>query len=102
MPFDDLFDPEAKISALKIEIETLENILKDHQGFQNVVLKQRQDLSFLLKESAFFLHEFEAALTEKDFKKCTAAGYKKYEDWVKKEFELSYAAPLFVSINCPL
>ncbi len=51
-------------------------------------MRQRQELSYLLKESTFYLHEFEAAMTEDDFKACTKAGNKKYEDWVKKEFEL--------------
>ena len=89
MPYEDLFDPSETIHLLKVEIEELKQELQDHKGLSNVILKQRQELSFLLKESAFYMHEFEGAMPEEDFKKCTKAGNKKFEDWVKKEFELS-------------
>lgn len=79
MPFDDLFDPAATISRLKIEKEVLEAELKDHKGLSNVVLKQRQELVYLLKESSFFMHAFEATMTAEDFKKCTAEGNKEFE-----------------------
>ena len=33
------------------------------------------------------MKEFEATLPEKDFKRCEKRASKKYEDWIKKEFE---------------
>ena len=79
MPFDDLFDPQETIHLLKVQIEELEEELKDHKGLSNVVLKQRQELVYLLKESSFFMHAFEATMTAEDFKKCTAEGNKEFE-----------------------
>ena len=88
MPFDDLFDPVEKIHNLKIEIEELKQEIQDHKGLSNVILKQRQDLSYLLKEASFYMKEFENAMSEDDFKKCETAGKKAYEEWLKKEFEI--------------
>ena len=89
MLFEDLFNPAEEIHNLKVQIEQLEQDLKDHKGLSNVILKQRQELVYLLKESGFYLKAFETAMTENDFKKCTTEGKKKYEEWLKKEFELS-------------
>ena len=88
MPFDDLFDPAEEIHNLKIEIEELKQELQDHKGLSNVILKQRQDLSYLLKEASFYMKEFENEMDEEDFKKCEQAARKKYETWLKKEFEI--------------
>ena len=88
MPFDDLFDPVEEIHNLKIEIEELKQEIQNHKGLSNVILKQRQNLSYLLKEASFFMHEFENAMSEDDFKKCEKAANKKYEAWLRKEFEI--------------
>ena len=89
MSFDDLFDPYEEIHLLKIEIEELKQEIQDYKGLGNVLQKQRQELSYLLKESSFYMHEFENAIPEKDFKQCSIAASKKFEEWIKKEFELS-------------
>lgn len=89
MPYEDLFDPSETIHLLKVEIEELKQELQDHKSLSNVILKQRQELFYLLKESSFYVHEFENAIPEEDFKQCSTAARKKYEEWLKKEFELS-------------
>ena len=55
----------------------------------NILQKQRQEFIFLLKEASFFLHEFENTMPEDDFKRCSTEASKKYENWIKNEFELS-------------
>ena len=88
MPYDDLFNPEEQIHLLKVEIEDLKTELADHRGLSNVILKQRQELVYLLKESGFYMHAFEATMPPEDFKKCADEGKKEFEDWIKKEFEI--------------
>ena len=89
MSFDDLFDPYEEIHLLKIEIEELKHEIQDYKGLGNVLQKQRQELSYLLKESSFYMHEFENTMPEDDFKLCSMEASKKYEEWIKNEFELS-------------
>ena len=89
MSFDDLFDPYEEIHLLKIENEELKQEIQDYKGLGNVLQKQRQELSYLLKESSFYMHEFENTMPKDDFKQCSIAASKKFEEWIKKEFELS-------------
>ena len=80
---------EAELRKLKIEKEEVENDLADYKGMTNVLQKQRQELIYLLKEASFFMHEFENTMPEDDFEQCSIAANKKYEEWLKEEFELS-------------
>ena len=89
MSFEDLFDPYEEIQHLKVKKEKLEKELNDYKSMTNVLQKQRQDLIYLLKESSFYMHEFEDTMSEKDFKKCENAARANFEEWIKKEFELS-------------
>ena len=87
--FEDIISIEAELRQIRAQNEELKQELKDHKGLSNVILKQRQDLSYLLKEASFYIHEFENTMPEDDFKQCSKAASKKFEEWIKKEFELS-------------
>ena len=87
--FEDMISIEAELRKLKIEKEEVENDLADYKGMTNVLQKQRQELIYLLKEASFFMHEFENTMPEDDFEQCSIAANKKYEEWLKEEFELS-------------
>lgn len=54
----------------------------------NIILTQRQDMTFLLHEAKFFLDEFKENLAEEDFKKYEKPADEKFQDWIKKEFEI--------------
>ena len=88
MSFEDLFDPKKEIHNLQVDIENLEQNIQDYKGMTNILQKQRQTLTFLLKEASYYMAEFKEAMTEEDFKKCEKAADKNYEDWVKEEMEI--------------
>ena len=88
MSFDDMFDSAEQIHLLKVEIEELKQEIQDYKGLGNVLQRQRQELTYLLKEASFYIHEFEDTMPQDDFKQCSIAASKKFEDWVKKEFEI--------------
>jgi LEA14-like dessication related protein len=75
---------------IKLKQIEREVVLTDEQ-LDNMIQKfaEYDNLSYLLKEASFYMHEFENAMSEKDFKECESAGKKAYEEWLKKEFELS-------------
>ena len=54
----------------------------------NILQKQRQELSFLLKEAAFFMDEFKKNVPEETFNKCEKEADKRFTDWVKEQFEI--------------
>lgn len=87
--FEDIISIEAELRQLKIIKEKIEKELADYKGMTNILQKQRQEFIFLLKEASFFLHEFENTIPEDDFKRCSMDASKKYEEWIKNEFELS-------------
>jgi len=63
-------------------------LVDDYKGMTNLILKQRQDMSFLLHEAKFFLDEFKDNLSEEDFGKYERAADKKFQDWIKDQFEI--------------
>ena len=86
--FEDIISIEAELRQLKIDNEELAKLVEDYKGMTNIILKQRQDMTFLLREAKFFLDEFEENLPAEDFKKYERAADKKFQDWIKDEFEI--------------
>jgi hypothetical protein len=66
--FEDMISIEAELRQLKIDNEELAKLVDDYKGMTNIILKQRQDMTFLLHEAKFFLDEFKENLSEEDFK----------------------------------
>ena len=86
--YDDIISIEAELRQLKIDNEELAKLVDDYKGMTNIILKQHQDMTFLLHEAKLFLDEFKENLQEEDFKKYERAADKKFQDWIKKEFEI--------------
>jgi len=45
-------------------------------------------LTYLLKEASFWVHEFEEIISKEDYEKIIKAANKKYEKWIKDQFEI--------------
>jgi hypothetical protein len=79
---------EAELRQLKIDNEELAKLVDDYKGMTNIILKQRQDMTFLLHEAKFFLDEFKENLSEEDFKQYERAADRRFQNWIKEEFEI--------------
>ena len=86
--YEDIISIEAELRQLKIDNEKLAKLVEDYKGMTNIILKQRQDMTFLLHEAKFFLDEFEENLPAEVFKKHERAADRKFQDWIKEEFEI--------------
>ena len=86
--FEDLVSTEAELRQLKIDCEELAKDVKDLYGMTNILQKQRQELSYLLKEASFFMAEFKEHVAEDIFKLCEKNADKSYQDWIKEQFEI--------------
>jgi len=85
--FEDMISIEAELRQLKIDNEELAKLVDDYKGMTNIILKQRQDMTFLLHEAKFFLDEFKENLSEEDFKQYERAADRRFQNWIKEEFE---------------
>ena len=86
--YEDIISIEAELRRLKSDNEALAKLVNDYKGMTNIILKQRQDMTFLLHEAKLFLDEFKENLPEEDFKKYERAADKNFQDWIKEEFEI--------------
>ena len=86
--FEDIISMEQELRKLKIDNEALAQMIADYKGMTNLILKQRQDMYYLLNEAKFFLDEFKENLSKEDFKKYEKAADKKFQDWIKDQFEI--------------
>jgi len=86
--YDDIISMEAELRQLKIDNEELVKLVADYKGMTHIILKHRQDMSFLLQEAKFFLDEFKENLSKEDFKKYEKAADRKFQDWIKDQFEI--------------
>jgi hypothetical protein len=86
--FEDMISIEAELRQLKIDNEELAKLVDDYKGMTNIILKQRQDMTFLLHEAKFFLDEFKENLSEEDFKQYERAADRRFQNWIKEEFEI--------------
>jgi hypothetical protein len=51
------------------------------------MMAERNELTYLLKESSMYFKVFQENLKEEDFEKYSKEARKRYEDWVKENFE---------------
>ena len=86
--FGDIISTEAELRQLKIDCEEMAQEVKDYKGMTNILQKQRQELSYLLKEASLFMHEFREHVPEDIFKLCEKNADKNYQDFIKETFEL--------------
>jgi hypothetical protein len=85
--FDDFFDPQAEIDELKKDCETMAEQIDDYKGHSKVMQAEKNELTYLLKESSYYFKVFQENLKEEDFEKYSKEARKRYEDWVKINFE---------------
>ena len=98
--FEDLISIEQELHKANIAIEELKDELQDYKGAVGVLNRVNRDMGYLLKEASFYMKEFENLMPEDDFKKCEQAASKKYENWLKKAFEIN-AISVDVTLRSP-
>ena len=86
--YEDIISIEVELRQLKIDNEELAKLVCDYKGMTNTILKQRQDMYFLLNEAKLILDEFKENIPKEDFGKYERAADKKYQDWIKDQFEI--------------
>jgi hypothetical protein len=86
--FDDFFDPQAEIDELKKDCEKLAIQVKDYRGHSKIMQAENNELTYLLKESSCYFKVFQEKLPEEEFKKYSKEARKRYEEWVKVNFEV--------------
>ena len=86
--FEDIISLESENKQLRLDNEEMAQEVKDLYGMTNILQKQRQELSYLLKEASLFMHEFKEHVPEDIFKLCEKNADKEYQDWIKEQFEI--------------
>jgi DNA-binding ferritin-like protein len=85
--FEDLINQDEIISELKKDAEEMAEQIAAFKGHSKVMMAERNELTYLLKESSCYFKVFEENLPEEDFEKYTKEARKRYEQWVKDNFE---------------
>jgi hypothetical protein len=86
--FDDFFDPQAEIDELKKDCEVMAEEIDAFKGHSKIMMAERNELTYLLKESSMYFKVFQENLKKEDFDNYSKEARKRYEDWVKENFEV--------------
>jgi hypothetical protein len=86
--FEDLIDQDAIIAEMKKDCEMMAVQIEDFKGHSKIMMAERNELTYLLKESSMYFKVFQENLKEEDFEKYSKEARKRYEDWVQMNFEV--------------
>ena len=86
--FEDLIDQDAIINEMKKDAEVMAEEIEAFKGHSKIMMAERNELTYLLKESSCYFSVFKENLKEEDFEKFSKEARKRYEDWVQINFEI--------------